>query len=521
MMSARSYLVLFTIGLVVTVGVACLQSLPGYLDSDYYYAGGLQLVRGNGFNEPYIWNYLDDPEGIPHPSHSYWFPLASILAAASMLLTGQQTYAAARVVFIAVSASIPVLTAALAFDLTRRKDLAFTSGLLAVFSIYHVPFMPVTDNFAPFMLLGGIVFLLMGRDHWAAYLGIGISAGLMNLARNDGLLWLGLSGYMVLLYVWKRDGTILHRLQMVLKYASLVLLGYFLVMGPWFARNMLVFGAPIAPGGSRILWLTNYNDTFAYPAEQVNAQAWMNAGWKAALQVRLRALRLNLLNTFAAQGGILLFPFIIIGLWQARGSLRTRVAILGWSLLLFVMTVVFPFAGARGGFFHAGTAFQPLWWAVAPLGLERTVRFIRDRNMLNDLAYGVFRGALVGICMLLTGLIIWLRILQPGWQPEEELYMRVEQFLVEKGADYDEIAIVRNPPGYYLISGRSTIVMPPGGPEATLALAARYGAAYFVLEPSGVLEQFRELYEDYRDYPGFEYLGEVEGARIFALHPAR
>ena len=201
--------------------------------------------------------------------------------------------------------------------------------------------------------------------------------------------------------------------------------------------------------------------------------------------------------------------------------MRTQIAILGWSVLFFVMTVVFPFAGARGGFFHAGTAFQPLWWAVAPLGLERTVRFVRDHNMLNDLAYGVFRGALVGICVLLTGLIIWLRILQPGWQPEEELYVQVEQFLLERGASPGEIAIVRNPPGYYLISGRSTIVMPPGGPEAILALAARYEAVYFVLEPEGVLEQFQGLYEDYRDYPGFEYLGEVAGARIFAIHPTR
>jgi hypothetical protein len=283
---------------------------------------------------------------------------------------------------------------------------------------------------------------------------------------------------------------------------------------------MLAFGAPISPGGGRILWLTNYNDTFAFPARQVNLQSWLATGWRAAAVVRLKALRMNLLNTFAAQGGILLFPFILVGLWQERRTVRAKIAMTGWSVLLFVMTLVFPFAGARGGFFHAGAAFQPYWWAIAPLGLERTVQFVRDRKLLNDLAYGIFRSALVGICLLLTGLIIWLRIIQPGWQPEEELYAQVEQFLISQGATLDELAIVRNPPGYYLVSGRSTIVMPPGGPEAILALSDRYGAVYFVLEPGGVLEQFQDLYDRYRQYPGFEYLGEVDGARIFAIHPA-
>ena len=49
-------------GLAMAIGIASLQSLPGYLDSDYYFAGGLQLVEGKGFTEPYLWNYLDDPD---------------------------------------------------------------------------------------------------------------------------------------------------------------------------------------------------------------------------------------------------------------------------------------------------------------------------------------------------------------------------------------------------------------------------------------------------------------------------
>ena len=504
----------------MAIGIASLQSLPGYMDSDYYFAGGLQLVEGNGFTEPYLWNYLDGPTGLPHPSHAYWLPLSSILAAISMFVTGQHTYAAARLIFILISALIPVLTAYLAFDITGRRDLSVTSGLLAVFSIYHVPFMPVTDNFAPFMALGGLIFVLAKKERWWAFLLMGLLAGLMNLARSDGLLWLGLVGLLSLWHSFQINKTIKRRLQSFLLFGTLVVIGYLLVMGPWYARNIAIFGSPMAPGGSRILWLTNYDDTFAFPADQVNMSAWLEAGWGAALKVRIWAFGMNLMNAFGAQGGILLFPFILVGFWQARRNIRARLASTGWLILFVVMTAIFPFAGARGGFFHAGTAFQPFWWAIAPLGLERIVAGIRSRNFLDERAYGIFRAALVVICVGLTGMIIWIRILQTGWQTEEELYVGVEQFLIESGAQPNEIAIVRNPPGYYIVSRRSTIVMPPGGPETILALAERYGASYFVLEPGGVLEEYREIYERYDENPGLEYLGEVDDACIYALHPA-
>lgn len=199
-MTWRTYLFLFLLGLAVALLVASFQDYPGYMDSSYYFAGGLQLVEGRGFTEPFLWNYLDDPIGLPHPSHTYWLPLSSILAAMSMFVTGQHTYAAARLIFILITACIPPLTARLALDFTGRRALALTSGLLAVFSVYHTSFMPVTDNFAPFMLLGGLVFLLAKSDRWWAFLLMGILAGLLNLARSDGLLWLGMLG---LLSLWR------------------------------------------------------------------------------------------------------------------------------------------------------------------------------------------------------------------------------------------------------------------------------------------------------------------------------
>ena len=517
----RIYTLLFLLGLAVAFGVASLQSLPGYLDSDYYFVGGLQLVEGKGFTEPFLWNYLDDPAGLPHPSHTYWLPLSSILAAISMFVTGQHTYVAARLIFILIAACIPPLTARLAIDITGSRGLALTSGLLAVFSVYYIPYMPVTDNYSPFMLLGGLIFLLMKKERWWAYLLMGLSVGLMNLARSDGLLWVGLLGLLVLRQSTTIRKPVMNKIQTFLTFGVLVVLGYSLVMAPWYARNIAVFGSPMAPGGSRILWLTNYNDTFAFPAEQVNMDTWLEAGWRAALKVRLWAFRMNVMNAFAAQGGILLFPFILIGFWRLRHDVRARLAGTGWLILIVVMTLVFPLAGARGGFFHAGAAFQTFWWVLAPLGLSRLVDALHRRKVLTaEHAGTVFQGMLVAICVLLSGVILQVRILQLGWQQEEELYIKVEQLLVDNGAYPEEIAIVRNPAGYYIVSGRSTIAMPPGGPDTILAVAKRYGASYFVLEPGGILEEYQELYEQPETNVELEYLGEVEYARIYAIQPA-
>ena len=181
-MSRRIYLVLFMLGMVMALGTASLQDLPGYLDSDYYFVGGLQLVEGKGFSEPFLWNYLDNPAGLPHPSHTYWYPLSSILAAVSMFLTGQHTYVAARLIFILIAACIPPLTAALAFDVTGNRALALTSGLLAVFPVYYLPFMPVTDNYGSFMLLGGSILLLAKKDDRWSFLLMGLLAVMSSLS---------------------------------------------------------------------------------------------------------------------------------------------------------------------------------------------------------------------------------------------------------------------------------------------------------------------------------------------------
>ena len=57
------------------------------LDFQGLRGAGQRLADGFGFTEEVIWQYLDNPGQLPVPSHSYWMPLPSIMAAGGYLIS--------------------------------------------------------------------------------------------------------------------------------------------------------------------------------------------------------------------------------------------------------------------------------------------------------------------------------------------------------------------------------------------------------------------------------------------------
>jgi hypothetical protein len=519
-MTWRQYLLLALLGLAVATSVALLQPSPGYMDADYYYAGGLQLVNGHGFTEPYLWNYLDDPTGLPHPSFGYWMPLASLIAAAGSALFRSSSWFAARSGFLLVAALIPPLTASLAWSFTSRRDLAFTSGLLAVFPAFYLPFISVTDTFGPYMLLGGLFFLVLNRkDSTINFLLLGFLAGLMHLARADGLLWLFIA-FCAIFFFREPKQTLLSILYSLL----FVLAGYLLVMAPWFIRNYNVFGTPLSPGGSKMLWLTSYDQLFAYPADQITFSAWWQSGLQAILRIRLWALSLNLSNMLSVQGEVFLLPLIGIGFWHLRKDRRVQLAALAWFLTLVAMTLAFPFAGARGGFFHSGAAVQMVWWMLAPVGLEQIIMWSSRKRGWNALQAGtVFRPAMVGLALLLTLVVVYSRVIGGGggtvWGQEDVAYRQVASKLVFKGMSGNSVVMVANPPGFYLASGNQAVAVPNGNLATLMDVAKRYRAEYLVLEAVSTPAGLKPVYDHPSDQAGLRFLGDVGGLHTYAIQP--
>lgn len=492
---------------------------PGFMDAEYYFAGGLRLVEGYGFREEILWNYLDDPVGLPHPSHGYWMPLASLIAAFFMGISGSHTFRAAQAGFLLIAALIPPLTALLAFRLTQQRHMAWLAGFLAAIPGYYLIFLGTVETVGITLVLGALFFLLVGEERRLTSLALGGVVGLLHLTRSEGPLWLGVA--LLAVTVWRREQGNGARGVAWARQVLLCLLGYLSVMGPWFVRNTLAFGAPLPPGNSRALWVIVYEEMFLYPASLLTAERWWQAGLERLLQARSWALGWNLQTALAVQGEIFLAPLIVFGAWRLRGDRRVQVGFLAWSLLLLSMTLVVPYQGARGGFFHAGAAVQPLFWALAPMGLQVFVEWgQRKRGWNPQEARRVFAPALVVFAMALTTFVIVRGWVEEGsrehpWNLNQQRYSLAEQFLQQMGFGKKAVIMVGNPPGYYVATRRPAIIIPYGDLGTILAVGRRYGAKVLLVDEDTI--QAVELWQQPGDRPGLRYLGQVGDMWLYAL----
>ena len=157
-MNLRYYAALYLVNIALMVGIASQESSPGYMDADYYYANGLRIATIGDWSEPFIWNYLGDPQAIPHPAFSYWMPLAGIVSAFGIKLTGLSNFWGARFGFILIAGCLAPLTSHLAFTFSPHKWAALLAGGIALFSGFYFAYLTTTETFALYMIFGNIFF---------------------------------------------------------------------------------------------------------------------------------------------------------------------------------------------------------------------------------------------------------------------------------------------------------------------------------------------------------------------------
>jgi hypothetical protein len=512
-MNRKRYLALYIVQLVVLLVVASFQHDPGYMDASYYFGGALRLAQGEGFTEMIVWNFLDDPAGLPHPSHGYWMPLTSIVAALGIkLFFFLPAFEAAQIFLIALAANIAPLTAMIAFQITEQQDQAWVAGAFAILSGYFLPFLTTTDVFAVNMLLGAAFFLLLLKTPrwWPA--GLGIVSSLLYLARADGLLWFGIGGLAILLDGLKsREGKMLAT--RLVQFGA----GFALLAAPWMTRNQLVFGTPLAPGGSRALWIVVYDELFFFPARLLTMERWLAAGPAAWWAGWGFALQQNTLSLIAVQGSILLFPLLLIGIWKRRGERFVRLGVLAWFVIFVEMTLVFPYIGARGGFFHSISTLMPFVWALSVIGLAQAGTWAaRIPRWTDEGAWRLMRiVSLAGIAVI-SGLIVARQVVQSPWDEYAVMYRALDQQLVQLGIPDREVVMVNNAPSFYTTTGRPAMNYPGGDVEMLINAAWHYSVRYVVIDENSA-ESLRPLFAHPLEVEGVELLWEDGQQRLLFL----
>lgn len=511
-----------------TIG-SLFQRGPGYMDVAYYTVGGLQIFEGKGFFEPYLWNYLSEPKGLPFPAFTYWMPLPSMLVFLGMLLGNSTAFFWAKLPFTLLTGLLPVLSVYVARRLLRNSVYAWIAGGLAVIPGIYIIYLSLPETFVLYMIGGGlfIIVAFLANDSWLGSLYssqrfflLGLIAGWMHLTRADGLIWLFAAAGIV---VWRtRPWNSSGKLRGFIWGTITLLAGYLVLTGAWYYRNWLFFGGLFPPGNSKSLWLTHYNELYSFPNDHLNFSYWLKSGWKAILQARLKSLGINLQNFLAVQGSIVLVPLILAGTWSRKKLPIVKFGILMWLVILGIMTVVFPFAGSRGGFLHSGAATQIFFWVMAVVGLEQWILWMKKiRGWSSTFAISLFGAFLI---LVNTSISIWFfqqRVIgggnDPIWDKSTVLYQKVADRLKDLGITNHALGMVNNPPGYFWATRMPSIVIPDGDINHSLAAASKFGASYLLLERNQ--ENLIDLYQNPKDSSNLHYIETFNNIHIFLIIP--
>ena len=480
--------------LAVTLAVRLLTAwplhVPGYMDAYYYYVGAARIAGGHGLTEPFIWNYLSEPLGLPMPAFGYWMPLTSFLVVPFFALFGE-SFRAAQIPFILLSSALTITAYRVSCRLSPNRRRALLAGLLVALSPFYVKFMVTTSSAIPFAVAGSLALLAMvraareGRAGWYAL--AGALAGVCHLTRADAPL---LFAVLVVLALWPGDEASpwQSRLPAILRGLAATALAYLLVMAPWFWRNLHSTGSLLGGAGLQSIFLRDYDDLFSYgrAIDWASFRAW---GWPAILQSRLDAAGANLVTVLGVFLSFFLAPFAALEMWARRREGLTRAAF--WYLLFLygAMTFLFPFPGRRGSLLHSGAALLPLLLPLAVHGLDRTIEWIAARRESWDApgASRVFGAGVVALSLLLSAILYAQALIDspdgaPSWNTQYAGYRELGDWLDAHGVPADAPIMIVDPPAFSYYTGRYAVVIPNEPPTVVVDVCERFGVPYLLLE---------------------------------------
>jgi hypothetical protein len=267
---------------------------------------------------------------------------------------------------------------------------------------------------------------------------------------------------------------------------ALALAGFGALMAPWWVRNLMVGGTLVSPGAARALWLLDYDELFSFPATHLTFGRWWAAGLIELMRHRLVAVAANLQTLLAVNGSILLLPLMVVGAWVQRRHPTVRAGLLYAAVLFLFMSLVFPFAGARGGFFHSSAALMPLLYALAAIGLTSAASWLAPRVGWDT---DRTRVMLTAVSILLAGsLSLWAIAGKTGaFGPAGSFgrnlatYAAAGEVLRQQGESSAVVGVV-DPPGFYLATGWSGVALPHGTEETLQQVISAYDVEWLVLE---------------------------------------
>jgi hypothetical protein len=305
----------------------------------------------------------------------------------------------------------------------------------------------------------------------------------------------------------------------VSRFTFYLLLGYLIVMTPWFIRNWQVAGTPLASSGAKTMWLIEYEDAFSYKRE-VSARAFFAQGLEGVLQGRWRTFLSAAQILLITLGMGFLFPLALFGGWQLRRHRLVQMVGVYALLLTIFMGIIFGVVMERAGFFHAGPSLLPFIYALAMVGLDRSVDWLAARRP-HWKAYRVKRVLALELLILaigLSGYMYYVQVLRnDAWNQVNALYPTIAAWVKEQ--DPAAVVMIGTPPAYSYLGGGLSAMIPNEDVEVTLEAIRHYGVDYLVLDRNHPLP-LTELYHNPALHPALQLVKSYDdsyGSKIYVF----
>jgi Dolichyl-phosphate-mannose-protein mannosyltransferase len=494
----RTALALYAFAVVVRLVLILWYPDPAYVDSYYYVNVARALQAGHGFNIDFIWTFVDlggilpaNP-ALPIPSNAHWMPLASLVQVPFIAVMGATAWASALPFALIGSLAAP-MTWAFAGEAGARRDVALGAGLLVALPAAIV-FMAQPDNFSLYqpIVLGALWLGTRGlKGSAGAFVAAGALVGLAMLARNDGIL-VGVA--LGLLFLWDRYRAWRAGRPAALPWwSALASLGLFvLVMAPWWARQLAVFGS-ISPSSAsgRILWIRSLAEMNSIEGRPTLA-TFLGQGIGPLASSRLVGLVQAIVSFVVLVAGVVLAPLMFVGGWLRRRS-RDFAPFFVYATILFAFSALVSAVHVPNGtFIHSAIALAPQATILALEGVVAAVAWLGARRAW-DIAAAT--RASVGAAVVLTMLVgIWFSFTtRATWTAERDIKVDAGAALTAAGAAPGDVVMSLDTGGVKYWTGHPGVVA-PADPIGTIERVARaYDARWLLVERKDTVEALAPL----------------------------
>jgi len=472
---------------------------PAYPDSYYYVDVARSIAAGHGLSIDFVWifaevgNKLPNPAVLPIPSNAHWLPLASFIQAPFISLLGPTAFASALPMALIGSLAAP-LTWFIARDAGSRPIVGLAAGVLSAIPGAAAVFMAQPENFALLQPLVAATIWCTARGlkgDGRAFAIAGFLAGLATFARNDGILLAGMVGMVWLadrIRWWRarrgrRSWSHVEDRQPIPILAGVAALALFLVvMGPWWARQVLVFGS-ISPTSSNgaALWIRNiheWNSITAHPS----LATFLAQGPGPIIASRIDGLTSAVANFVVFICSVVLLPFLIVGALSRRHSPDFS----PWFVYGFIAfagaTLLYPLHVPGGAFIHTAIGLAPHAAILSIEGLLLLIGWIAGRRRRwdegsagNVVVWGVV------VIVAASGLLLG-RAVESGWDATRAPRQALAAELTRLAVPADDRILSIDAGGIKYWTGHPGVVTPDDPIDTIESVARAYGTRWLVVE---------------------------------------